>query len=84
MKRKIIEHIEKIEWKNPSFIIIRIDSPIFDNLSIISNFHNNIISYPSIQLYSYKIFFIDTNKTQKFPLNFDLYPQYRILLLIII
>ena len=70
----------KIEWKNPSFIIVRIDSPIFGKLSLITNFHNNIISYPSIQLYSYQIFFIDTNKTQIFPLNFDLFPLYRIVI----
>ena len=70
----------RIDWKNPSFIIVKIDSPKSDILSVITNFHNNIISYPSIQLYSYQIFFIDTNKTQIFPLNFDLFPLYRIVI----
>ena len=67
-----------IDWKNTSFIIVRIISPIFDNLSVITNFHNNIISYPSIQLYSYQLFFLDSNLTFNF--IYDLYYAYKILI----
>ena len=80
-ENKIIDsstYLRIIDWKNTSFIIIRIDSPMFDNLTIITNFHNNIISYPSIQLYSYQLYYLDSNIT--FYFNYSLYDKYNILI----
>ena len=66
----------KIDWKNTSFIIIRISSPIYDILNVLTNFHNNMISIPSIQLYSYQLFFLNSSKIQTFAFNLNPYNEY--------
>ena len=66
------------DWKNAPFIIVRIDSSTFDNITVLTNFHNNIISSPSINLYSHQLFCLNNNISLFF--NFRLYHQFKILI----
>ena len=75
------------EWRNylefnkqtsAEYILVRIQSFFSEIVKVTTNFYNNILSSPYLQIYSNQLFYLRKNKSRSYYLNFDLYERYRI------
>ena len=60
------------------YILVRIQSFLSEIVKVSTNFYNNILSAPSLQIYSNQLFYLNTSLDRSYYFNFDLYDRYRI------
>ena len=64
----------------PNFILIKLESYYPEVLTIITNYYQGLENTYSIEVYSYKIFFLKEEDNIYFDFNFDIFDKYRLIM----
>ena len=70
--------IFKEKYANSKYIIINIQSSYSEELTILTNFYDNLAFYPSFQIFSYQLIYLYPNDNYTFNFDYSFNNQYRI------
>ena len=72
--------INKKEYVNSKYIIIHIKYNQKERLNILTSYYDNLISFPSLQIFSYQLVYLNNNEEYTFKFDYSIHNQYRILI----